>query len=93
MSTNNYQLIPNQNHNPYLKQLVFPGVSEGRVQTAVSLERVLSVERVHTQVAQSRAEHVLFSAVLQQAVVQRRLGDLGEDNRQPDSAVISRRGK
>lgn len=60
----------------YLDQFALPGVGEGRVQGGVLVQGVLGVQQIHAQVTQGRPEHVLLSAVLQEAVVQRRLGDL-----------------
>lgn len=53
----------------HFNELTLPRISEGGVQSAVLLERVLSVEDVDAEVAQRGAEHVLLGAVLQQAVV------------------------
>lgn len=60
----------------FLDKLALPSVSEGGVEPAVLLYGVRRVEDINAQVAQRRAEHVLLGAVLQQAVVQGRLGDL-----------------
>lgn len=62
--------------NTHFNQLTLPRISEGGVQAAVLLERVLSVQDIDAEVAERGPEHVLLGAVLQQAVVEGRLGNL-----------------